>query len=143
MTLWAPGAPCVLNWEQKVASYHPRSVLKSLQKFHGDRMNGLVSYKGHTYIHTYIHTLIFIYLNYFILLFDHVENWYNVETRSYMKMKVCMYVLYSWLNHSSDHHETLGDCWVPFWDGNWQNCFLKIETYGGPGAQNVFFIWDI
>ena len=52
MTLWAPGAPRVLNLEKKVASYHPRWVLNSLQQFHDDRMNSLVSYKGHAHTHT-------------------------------------------------------------------------------------------
>ena len=51
----------MLNFEKKVAYFHPGSVLKSLQKFHGDRMNGLVSYNRHAYIHTYFDFYIYRY----------------------------------------------------------------------------------
>ena len=57
-----PRRPMSVKFRKKFASYHPGSILNRLKKVHDDRVNGLVSYKGHAQTHTdtHRHTLIFI-----------------------------------------------------------------------------------
>ena len=56
-----PRRPMSVKFRKKVASYHPGSALNSLKKFHDDRMNGLVCYKGHAHTHTQTYFDFYIY----------------------------------------------------------------------------------
>ena len=51
-----PRRPMSVKFRKKVASYHPGSILNRLKKVHDDRVNGLVSYKGHAHTHRHTET---------------------------------------------------------------------------------------
>ena len=58
-----PRSPMSVKFQNKSSQLLSRQHTKQSRIVHDDRVNGLVSYKGHAHTHTHRHTLIFIYID--------------------------------------------------------------------------------